>query len=175
MATTTNYGWTTPDDTALVKDGASAIRSLGTAIDSSFKPVYFASRINTNQSIPNATWTKVAFDTEVLDSGTVFDPTTNYRFTVPTGGNGNYLLGADIHWGVYTAGHQIQIAFYKNGTAISGQRIAFRTGSSDVDGTTYERLVSLVATDYIECYVFQSRGSAATLYNPNCNFWGHKI
>lgn len=34
MATTTNYSWTTPDDTDLVKDGASAIRSLGTAIDS---------------------------------------------------------------------------------------------------------------------------------------------
>jgi hypothetical protein len=34
MATTTNYSWSTPDDTALVKDGAAAIRSLGTAIDS---------------------------------------------------------------------------------------------------------------------------------------------
>jgi hypothetical protein len=34
MATTTNYGWSTPDDVSLVKDGASAIRSLGTAIDS---------------------------------------------------------------------------------------------------------------------------------------------
>jgi hypothetical protein len=34
MATTTNYSWTTPDDTDLVKDGAAAIRSLGTAIDS---------------------------------------------------------------------------------------------------------------------------------------------
>ena len=33
MATTTNYSWTTPDDTALVKDGAAAIRSLGSAID----------------------------------------------------------------------------------------------------------------------------------------------
>jgi hypothetical protein len=33
MATTTNYGWTTPNDTDLVKNGASAIRSLGTAID----------------------------------------------------------------------------------------------------------------------------------------------
>jgi hypothetical protein len=33
MATTTNYSWSTPDDTALVKDGAAAIRSLGTAID----------------------------------------------------------------------------------------------------------------------------------------------
>lgn len=37
MATTTNYGWTTPDDTALVKDGAAAIRSLGSAIDSTLK------------------------------------------------------------------------------------------------------------------------------------------
>lgn len=34
MATTTNYSWSTPDDTALVKDGAAAIRSLGSAIDS---------------------------------------------------------------------------------------------------------------------------------------------
>ena len=33
MATTTNYSWTTPDDTDLVKDGASAIRTLGSAID----------------------------------------------------------------------------------------------------------------------------------------------
>ena len=37
MATTTNYGLTTPDDTALVKDGASAIRSLGTAVDTTTK------------------------------------------------------------------------------------------------------------------------------------------
>lgn len=37
MATTTNYGWTTPDDTALVKDGASAIRSLGSSVDTTVK------------------------------------------------------------------------------------------------------------------------------------------
>ena len=35
MATTTNFGWTTPDDTALVKDGAAAIRTLGSSIDTS--------------------------------------------------------------------------------------------------------------------------------------------
>lgn len=35
MATTTNYGWTTPDDTALVSQGAAAIRTLGTSIDTS--------------------------------------------------------------------------------------------------------------------------------------------
>jgi hypothetical protein len=37
MPTTTNYGWTTPADTDLVKDGASAIRTLGTAIDTTTK------------------------------------------------------------------------------------------------------------------------------------------
>jgi hypothetical protein len=37
MPTTTNYGWTTPADTDLVKDGASAIRTLGTSIDTTTK------------------------------------------------------------------------------------------------------------------------------------------
>lgn len=37
MATTSYFGWTTPDNTAYVKDGASAIRSLGSSIDTSMK------------------------------------------------------------------------------------------------------------------------------------------
>jgi hypothetical protein len=36
MATTTNFGWETPDDTDLVKDGAAAMRTLGNSIDTSF-------------------------------------------------------------------------------------------------------------------------------------------
>ena len=36
MANTTNFGWETPDDTDLVKDGAAAMRTLGNAIDASF-------------------------------------------------------------------------------------------------------------------------------------------
>lgn len=35
MANTTNFNWETPDDTDLVKDGALAIRTLGSAIDTS--------------------------------------------------------------------------------------------------------------------------------------------
>lgn len=35
MANTTNFGWETPDDTDLVKDGAAAMRTLGNAIDNS--------------------------------------------------------------------------------------------------------------------------------------------
>ncbi len=35
MATTTNFGWETPDDTDFVKDGAAAMRTLGNSIDTS--------------------------------------------------------------------------------------------------------------------------------------------
>ena len=35
MPTTSNFGWTTPADTDLVKDGAAAIRTLGNGIDAS--------------------------------------------------------------------------------------------------------------------------------------------
>jgi hypothetical protein len=33
MATSPNYAWTEPDDTAFVKNGALAMRTLGNAID----------------------------------------------------------------------------------------------------------------------------------------------
>jgi hypothetical protein len=65
MPTTTNYGWTTPADTDLVKDGASAIRTLGTAIDTTTKNLnpsttlgdieYRSSTANTNTRLPLGT------------------------------------------------------------------------------------------------------------------------
>jgi hypothetical protein len=65
MATTTNYGWTTPDDTALVKDGAAAIRTLGSSIDTTTKALnpsttlgdieYRSSTANTNTRLPLGT------------------------------------------------------------------------------------------------------------------------
>lgn len=58
MATTTNYAWETPDDTDLVKDGAAAIRTLGSSIDTTTKALnpsttlgdieYRSSTANTN-------------------------------------------------------------------------------------------------------------------------------
>jgi hypothetical protein len=39
MATTTNFGFNTPDNTAYVKDGASAMRTLGNNIDARFGDV----------------------------------------------------------------------------------------------------------------------------------------
>ncbi len=65
MATTTNYNWSTPDDTSLVKDGAAAIRTLGSSIDTTTKALnpsttlgdieYRSSTANTNTRLPIGT------------------------------------------------------------------------------------------------------------------------
>jgi len=105
MATTTNYGWTTPDDTALVKDGAAAIRSLGTSIDTTTKNLnpsttlgdieYRSSTANTNTRLGIGTtgqvltvsggvpaWATPAVSVPSLNEQ-VF--TSSGTFTVPTG------------------------------------------------------------------------------------------
>jgi hypothetical protein len=91
MATTTNYGWTTPDDTALVKDGASAIRSLGTSVDTTTKNLnpsttlgdieYRSSTANTNTRLGIGTTGQV-----LAVSGGV------PAWTTPAGGGKNYSL-----------------------------------------------------------------------------------
>lgn len=65
MASTTNYNWSTPDDTALVKDGAAAIRTLGSSIDTTTKALnpsttlgdieYRSATSNTNTRLPIGT------------------------------------------------------------------------------------------------------------------------
>jgi hypothetical protein len=65
MATTTNYGWDTPDDTDLVKDGAAAIRTLGSSVDTTTKALnpsttlgdieYRSATANTNTRLPIGT------------------------------------------------------------------------------------------------------------------------
>jgi hypothetical protein len=39
VATSTTYGWTEPDNTAYVKDGALAMRTLGNAIDTTVNKI----------------------------------------------------------------------------------------------------------------------------------------
>ena len=65
MATTTNYGWTTPNDTDLVKDGAAAIRTLGSSVDTTTKNLnpqtttgalaYRSATANVNTALPIGT------------------------------------------------------------------------------------------------------------------------
>lgn len=112
MATTTNYSWTTPDDTSLVKDGAAAIRSLGTSIDTTTKALnpsttlgdieYRSSTANTN--------TRLGIGT----SGQVLSVSGGVpAWTTPAGGGGMTLLSTTSLSGSSTAITSIS-GSYKN-------------------------------------------------------------
>ena len=73
MATTTYFGWSTPDNTALVKDGASAIRTLGSAIDSSMQ---YLEGGTTGQILSKTSNTDMAFTWISNDVGDITAVTT---------------------------------------------------------------------------------------------------
>jgi hypothetical protein len=81
MATTTNFGWATPDNTALVKNGASAIRTLGSSIDTSFVDLKGGT---TGQYLKKTSGTDLDFEWASVGSYTDYTPT----FTNFTLGNG---------------------------------------------------------------------------------------
>jgi hypothetical protein len=104
MATTTAFGWETPDDTDLVKDGAAAIRTLGSSIDTSMADLKGGT---TGQVLTKATNTDMDFtwvaqddanaiqNTQLTAKGaliTAFSSATPATLTVGTNGQ---VLTAD--------------------------------------------------------------------------------
>jgi hypothetical protein len=85
MATTTNYGWTTPDDTALVKDGASAIRTLGSSVDTTTKALN-----------PSTTLGDIEYRSSTAN--------TNTRLGIGTSGQYLTVSGGVPAWGDISAG-----------------------------------------------------------------------
>jgi hypothetical protein len=85
MATTTNYSWTTPDNTAYVKDGASAIRTLGSSIDTSLFSITGGKNVG-YQFLSAATFTSSA----AVSFNNVFTTTYDaYKIIVNGIDNGN--------------------------------------------------------------------------------------
>ena len=114
MATTTNYGWTTPDDTALVKDGASAIRSLGTSVDTTTK--------NLN---PSTTLGDIEYRSSTAN--------TNTRLGIGSTGNVLTVAGGVPSWAAPAGGGSNWSLLNAGGTALTGAQVITVSGISGKD------------------------------------------
>lgn len=95
MANTTSFGWATPDNTDLVKDGALAIRTLGEAIDSSFKGLAVNAQTGT-------TYTAVLADG--LNKIITMDNASANAFKIPTDASVAFPIGTVLNIYVKGAG-----------------------------------------------------------------------
>lgn len=111
------------------------------------------------QSIPDATNTKVAFQTENWDLNGEFDNATNYRFTPA---EGYYQVNAGVGISSLDPTKLLKIFIYKNGSAIRQNR-AF-SSVNDINCITISDIVYLDGDDYIEIYMYQNDGAARNTY-----------
>lgn len=100
MPTTSNFGWTTPADTDLVKDGAAAIRTLGNGIDTSFIDLKGGT---TGQILAKASNTDLDFSWIANDQGDITAVNTNSPLT-GGGTTGALTLSYD-----YAAGSKVTL------------------------------------------------------------------
>lgn len=114
MATTTNFGWETPDDTDLVKDGAAAMRTLGNSIDTSFVDLKGGT---TGQVLAKNSATDLDFIwTEQDDTTLAFNAQTGTTYTLVAADLGKLVTTSNaaavtvtIPPSVFSAGNQINV------------------------------------------------------------------
>ena len=137
MATTTNFGWETPDDTDLVKDGAAAIRTALGGVDTSFVDLKGGT---TGQVLAKNSGTDLDFTwTEQDDTTISFNAQTGTTYTLVASDKAKLVTTSNaspvtvtIPADIFAAGNQINIQSIGVGlTTISGGSVTITsTGAS---------------------------------------------
>ena len=124
---------------------------------------------NAVTAITAATNVKIVLDREVFTSTSgCFDPTTNYRFTVPAGQAGIYVIHAGINFLMASSSttSNIQTMLYLNG-AEHGTSDSVITNQANITNLTVEGTWMLDLADGAEIELWGYVSGTSTQYNGN--------
>ena len=104
-------------DTITIPSGATIANSgTATGFGGDNTPA-FCAYLSADQSVSASTEVKIQFNTEVFDTNSAYDNSSNYRFTVPSGEGGKYVIMMDVHGANNDTGATSMNGFiYKNGS-----------------------------------------------------------
>ena len=132
-------------------------------------PAFFAKQ-GSSQSIGNLTWTKLSIDTEIFDSDSKFNTTTN-RFTPTIAGK--YFCFGQVNIDSGSQNTLIQIAMYKNG---SEQFMCVdRFPATNDIAINISVILDLDTDDYVGLYARHSKGSNANILSNSSFFGAYKL
>jgi len=142
-------------DTISIPSGAT-LNSAGTNTleGISNTPAFFVA-LTTNVSISDNTFTKIPFATELYDTDSAYDASTNYRFTVPSGQAGKYSFTFQGPMGILKH-YQMVVYLKKNGSYLGTESLVTNgyEQSADTNITNrYTTTLDLAVADYIEMWV----------------------
>ena len=157
-------------DLFLIDDGAggtlrkTAASRIKTYAGGANTPAFMA-YLPTEQGVTSGTYTKVTNSTEVYDSDSCYDPSSNYRFTPTTAGK--YFVFSSVMASVAGAGNLdwLVTSVYKNGTKIIWSAIDSR-GNGTTNSTTYVSTIVDMngSSDYLEQYARCTVNSGAAAF-----------
>tara|TARA_B100000745_G_scaffold299641_1_gene250938 strand:- start:857 stop:1492 length:636 start_codon:yes stop_codon:yes gene_type:complete len=159
-------------DTVTVPSGATLAVASGATIANSGTATGFSSGDNTpafqaylsaNSTLADGVWTKIPCNTEDFDTDSAYDPTTNYRFTVPAGEGGKYYLyvSANILYGGGASNTGIDYTLQIRVNAESDTTASFATSHKDTYSLNWTSddlsgIRTLSAADYVEFWVYSN-------------------
>ena len=122
----------------------------------------FEAYLSANADISNTTDTKVNCNTEVLDTDSAYDNSSNYRFTVPSGEAGKYYIYGSVT--VQTTGGVSTNRFgvgkiFKNGSVYRQQYLSHEDNNGFSTIHNMCAIMDLSVGDYIELYYYGGMSS----------------
>ena len=147
--------------TVLTADSAEAT-GLKWATPSGGTPAFVGAKVykSANQSIPNATWTTLTFNSESFDTDGFHDTSSNTsRMTIPSGKGGKYLVQWQATWDPNATGSRNTKIILNGGTTVAyGTWSMALTGAGDSTIHANTAVLSLSVADYIEIQMGQGSG-----------------
>ena len=135
-------------------------------------PSFSVYRATSTQTFTQNTNTKTQFNTELYDTDSAFDSTTNYRFTVPSGKAGKYFFHAQVADGNATS-NTWEIHFFKNGSDVQYYRNVTGTNYGTVSIST---VLDLAVSDYVEVFMYSGAASPICDYGVKITYFqGFKL
>ena len=149
----TALGATPADTDELLVSDAGVLKRMDYSYIKAANTPAFEAYLSSTQAISDNTFTKISINTEVFDTASAYDNSSNYRFTVPAGQGGKYFVyGMAQCYASYDANASSRLAIYKNGSIAIGPAGDYRTDGTRVAPLSVHTVMDLSATDYLEIY-----------------------
>ena len=157
-------------DVFFLQTNGSGVLSFATPSGGTNTPNFSAYRNSGQSSLTTGVETKIQYNNEYFDTASAYDNATNYRFTVPSGQGGKYLICVAFQMQTASAVANFTVSVKKNGSTYILD--AKQGGDANYPVVSGSNIVELSAADYIEAFCYHEFGSSLTSSaNPHAQFF----